>query len=89
MNKTGRKTIEDAMSKIQEAIELLNIAKDMIEELQEEEQEKFDNMPENLQYSEKGEALEYSAETLQDLVDSLENVIDEVDELTCHEATDL
>ena len=48
MNKQRRK-------RIQEALEIIEEAKAILEEVQEEEQEAFDNMPEGLQSSERGE----------------------------------
>ena len=58
MNKDRR----DRIAKIKEALEDL---RGQIEDLQSEEQEAFDNMPESLQQSERGQASEAAAEALQ------------------------
>lgn len=50
MNKQRRKRLTEAM-------ELLQEAQQIIEEVKDEEQEAFDNLPEGLQCSERGEAL--------------------------------
>lgn len=48
MNKVRRKRVQDAITKIEEA-------KAILEDAQDEEQAAFDNMPEGLQYGERGE----------------------------------
>ena len=58
MNAAGRKVIK-------EMIEQLTEMSGTLEEVAVEEREKYDNMPEGLQMSEKGEALERSAEALE------------------------
>ena len=57
MNKDRR----DRIAKIKEALEDL---RGQIEDLQTEEQEAFDNMPESLQQSERGQASEAAADAL-------------------------
>ena len=76
MNKTRRKEIEKAIGALEEI-------KENIEGLQEEEQEAFDNMPEGLQDSERGEAVQENADQLDeaatyigDAIDLLQEVID-------------
>jgi len=73
MNNARRKTI----TKIQEQLEDL---KNQIEELQCEEQESFDNMPEGLQMSERGEACETAANALQEAFDNMDCVIAALEE---------
>ena len=51
MNKSRRATLQEALNKISEA-------RALIEEMRDEEQEAFDNMPEGLQCSERGEQME-------------------------------
>lgn len=46
------------------ALEQLEAAKSEIEEIQQEEQEAYDNMPEGLQESERGEIIANNAESL-------------------------
>lgn len=48
MNKIRRKSLEEIICKISEI-------KDLLDQVREEEQDAFDNMPEGIQYSERGE----------------------------------
>lgn len=50
--------------RIQDVIEKLDELKTVIEELHDEEQEAFDNLPESFQESERGEAMEAAADNL-------------------------
>ena len=56
----------------------LEAIKERIEALQEEEQDAFDNLPESIQYGERGDKmqsaidnLEYAADNIQDCLDNL------------------
>jgi DNA-directed RNA polymerase subunit F len=60
---------KEQREKLQEALDILT-------EIQEQEQEKYDNAPENLQYSEKFEKFQEIAETLQEAIDTIQNVLD-------------
>ena len=71
MNNARRKEIEKITADL-EAI------KERIEALQEEEQDAFDNLPESIQYGERGDKmqsaidnLEYAADKIQDWLDNL------------------
>lgn len=61
---------------IQEIIEKCEDLKSQIETIKDEEQEAFDNMPENLQGSERGEAMEAAADNLDSAFSSMEEVLD-------------
>lgn len=74
MNNTRRKQIRLIAEQIKENLSQLQT-------LQEEEQECFDNLPENLQYSEKGEAMEQCADDLQNMIDNIESELDELDNI--------
>ena len=70
MNNARRKEIEKITADL-EAI------KERIEALQEEEQDAFDNLPESIQYGERGDKmqsaidnLEYAADNIQDCLDN-------------------
>lgn len=74
MNKARRKELNKAM-------ELLAQAREIIEAMQEEEQESFDNMPEGLQVSELGEKIEENAYALEEIagyIEEQEQALDEV-----------
>lgn len=65
MNKARRKELE-------KALDLIERGKDMLEDIEAEEQEAFDNMPESLQESERGEHM-------QEIIDALEEYIGYLD----------
>ena len=73
MNRSRRSRIE----KIRTTIENLS---NEIEELQAEEQEAFDAMPESLQQGDRGQASEAAAEALQSAYDSSSEVLAYLDE---------
>lgn len=74
MNKTRRK-------RIQEAIELIGQAQTIIEEVKEDEQEAHDNLPEPIQYGEKGQQMEEYIEYLDEaygLCDDISSTLGEI-----------
>ena len=72
MNKTQRNQIE-------KWIDSLTEIKEGVESMQEEEQDKLDNMPENLQESERGEQMQNGIENLEAAASSLEEAIDSLE----------
>lgn len=73
MNNTRRKAITKLMVQIEEL-------RSDLECLLDEEQEAFDNMPEGLQYSERGERMEEIISYIEDAVGSLEEVNENLEE---------
>lgn len=67
MNNDRRKQIQNVQTGIDELRALL-------ESIRDEEQEAFDNMPENMQQSERGEKAEAAIEALESAVQSCEEV---------------
>ena len=59
---------------IMKAIGMVADARSYLEEALQEEQEAFDNMPENLQYSERGERMEECIARLEDMVSYCEDI---------------
>lgn len=59
-----------------------------LERLRDEEQDYFDNMPENLQYSQRGQDAEESVDLLDEAIDQLNDVLDdeEIDECLIEDA---
>lgn len=72
MNKARRKALDEVISKIEEAKELL-------ENLQAEEEEYRDNMPENLQGSERYEAADAVVDNMSSAVDALDEAISSIE----------
>lgn len=74
MNKTERK-------KVEKWIETLSNIQSEIETMQESEQEKYDNMPEGLQYSKRGQAIDEAAYNLEEAASNVESAIDNLKEI--------
>ena len=72
MNKIRRKEIA-------KAIELMEQAREILENVRDEEQEAFDNMPESLQGSERGETMEEYICTLEEAIEAMDT--DELQEI--------
>jgi len=74
MNKVRRK-------ELQELYDIISEAKDRLEMLHDEEEEEYkDNMPENLQSSERYERAEAAVDALDSAVSSLEEALDYIEE---------
>lgn len=69
MNKQRRIRVKDAL-------ELIDRARGILEEVRDEEQESFDNLPEGLQEGEKGERMQENIDALEDFLDNLEETDD-------------
>lgn len=74
MNKNDRAELAKARELIEQAMEILETLKD-------QEQEKFDNLSEGLQASERGQKFEMDAARLADAHSSCESAISEIDEV--------
>ena len=73
MNDSRRKRLEKASQLISQAVAAL-------EEVRDEEQEAFDNLSENLQGGEKGEAMELAVSTIEDALSSLSDALSGIDD---------
>lgn len=67
MNKARRKWLSDVINKIEEQ-------KSELESIRDEEQDCFDNLPEGIQYSERGD-------TMQEYIDNIDEAISEIDDI--------
>lgn len=74
MNKARRKSIQDVADQLEEL-------KSTLEDIQGEEEEYRDNIPENLQGSKRYEKADEACDTLSGAVDGLEDVITSLGEL--------
>ena len=54
--------------------------RDRIEQLQEEEQEGFDNLPEGLQQGERGQVMEQATEQMGTALDSIDEAVQALEE---------
>lgn len=73
MNKNRRNAISDIYDK------LIDIQSDL-ECIRDEEQEAFDNLPESIQYSERGERMEEYISSLDEALDYVGYAVDSLDE---------
>lgn len=64
--------------KIREAIKFLELAKEIVEFVAEDEEECLNNFPENLQSSERYYAIEENQGVLSDAVDDIESILDDI-----------
>jgi hypothetical protein len=64
MNKDRRKQIAEVIKQLDELRDTISGIVSTVEDIQSEEQEYFDNMPESLQSSEKGQAVEAAVDYL-------------------------
>ena len=67
--------------RLKEAVELIEQSTAVIEEIKDEEQEALENLPENLQESER-------ADNMQECIDSLEEIYEDL-ETRCEELVEL
>lgn len=74
MNKYRREQIRKALQLVEEAYSLLSVAKD-------EEEMAYENLPESLQSSERGEAMQENVDNLDTAVTALEEAKDALDEI--------
>lgn len=73
MNKNDRKELEKALALLGEAQEIIDAIKDG-------EQEKFDNLSEGLQQTEKGQKFEETVSTLEDAWNSIDEAVGSINE---------
>ncbi len=78
MNNKTRKELSKIADKYTSIATMIEDLKTELEYIQEEEQDKYDNLPEQLQDTEKGNALYESAESIEELVNRLDDLATEL-----------
>ena len=68
MNKARRKQLSDIRAKIEEL-------QDLLEEVRTDEQDAFDNLPESIASSERGQAMEDAVQNMDDAIGWLEEAL--------------
>lgn len=76
MNNTRRNQIRELISKLETINFELDVLRGEIESTKEEEQEYYDNIPENLQNSERAENSEYAIDDLDSAISNIENALE-------------
>ncbi len=74
MNRNRRKLVRQAH-------DLLSEARSILETVYDDEQDAYYNMPESLQYSERGERMSETVDMLSDMVSTLEDYETELEEI--------
>lgn len=74
MNKARRKRLEKVLNTLQDAMSELEYIKD-------EEQEAYDNLPESLQESEKGETMQEYVDDIDSVISDLDSVISDLEDI--------
>lgn len=67
---------------LKQAAELLSQAQAIIESVRDDERYAYDNMPEILQYSERGERMYENVAVLDTMLEDIAGLFDNIDELT-------
>lgn len=67
--------------KLCEIVEKLNLIEGELEDIAGEERDAFDNLPESLQYGERGEAMEAAADELEDVSSEVSELASRLEEL--------
>lgn len=82
MNKARRKELRDALTEFMNSYsEAKDKLVEKLESVRDEEQEAYDNLPESLQYGEKGESMEECISAIEDAISELEEDPSFIDEL--------
>jgi hypothetical protein len=74
MNKARRKWLEDIYNR-------LEVLKDELENISAEEQDAYDNLPEGIQDSERGDAMEENVSDIDDAASSIEEIMDTIQDI--------
>ena len=72
---------KDRRTKIKNIIKEIENVKEKLQEVLNEEESVFDNMPENLQCSIRGEESEESIDYMDEAIDALDNAIEQLEEI--------
>lgn len=80
MNKQRRKEIEKIVMELNDAKLKLEKLRERIETVLDEEQDAFENLPEGIQDSERGDIMQKNVESLESANDGIDNAFNEIDE---------
>ena len=82
MNNKTRTLLKNISKRMDYILADLDELKDCLESVQEEEQDKYDNMPEQLQDTENGCRMYEGIEQLEDLVSRLDSLVSELEDIS-------
>lgn len=66
---------EERIKNLKHCLNMIQNAHDVLEEVRDEEQDAFDNLPEGLQDSERGDLMQEAVDTLDEAIDTLDDVL--------------
>ena len=72
---------KDRRNRISECIEKLEDIKSELEAIRDEECEAYENLPESLQYSERGDMMQECMDEIDDAVSNFDDIIDQLNEV--------
>lgn len=81
MNNTRRKVIRSIIEMLNDTTAKVDEAKELTTNVAGEERESFDNMPEGLQESERGQRIEECADELEDIECELDDILSNIEDL--------
>lgn len=79
MNNDRRKRIKELVGEIDSIFGQLEALNESLCEIQQEEQDAFDNLPEGLQETERGETIQDMADRLSDIYDTIDSVLSDLE----------
>lgn len=88
MNRNDRKQVRNIYEVLSVSLDDIRKQQSFLEEMKDEEESKFDNMPEGIQESERGEAMQEAIDKLDEIINMLESITDDLDD-ACNELYDL
>lgn len=74
MNAQRRKALKAVITKLEDLDSLRQEIKEELEDVMDEEQESFDNMPEGLQESDRGQQMQEYISTIEGVIDDLSDM---------------
>jgi chromosome segregation ATPase len=80
MNNDRRKRIKELVGELDSIFGQLTDFNDNLSEIQQEEQDAYDNLPEGLQETERGETIQDMADRLSDIYDTLDSVLSDLED---------
>ena len=72
---------EERLKTLKRCLNMIQNAHDVLEEVRDEEQDAYDNLPEGLQYSERGDLMQEAVDNLDEAVDYLDDVLSSLEDI--------
>lgn len=72
---------KERRDQLREAIRYIESAKYIITDVKEQEERAYDNLPEGLQYSDRGSNIEENVDSMDDIIEEIENIIDGINNI--------